>query len=115
MPEAYSNSCQVSKMMSNIENPGIVRTVRLGILRRIQGHSAILRHIQALLRHIEPYSDIFRTLCNPSIYNRVIFRTLIPEASSKACRTCKITWHIQSLGIVGTLRKHFQGYLGIFI
>ena len=75
------------------------------------------RHIQALLRHIEPDSDRFRTLCNRCIYNRVIFRTLThlePEAFPKTCRTCKMTRHIQSLVTVRKLCKHFEGYLGIF-
>ena len=103
MPVAYSKPYQISEMMRHIENPGIVRTVYSGIFRHIQGLSAILSHVQALrdilrqvlLRHIEPYSDIFRTLCNPSICNCAIFTTLVhlePEASSKACQTCKITF-----------------------
>ena len=36
----------------------------------------MLRHIKALLRHMEPKSDIFGTLRNPYIYNRAIFKTL---------------------------------------
>ena len=90
MPEAYEKLCQTSKMMSHIENPGIIRTVYSGIFRqtylrtfsniqpcsgqysamfkRIEGHQRILKHIQALLWHIKTYSDIFRTLCNPCIY-----------------------------------------------
>ena len=49
----------------------------------------MLMYIHALLRRIKPQSDIFRTLSNPYIYNRVIFRALTylePEASSKACQ-----------------------------
>ena len=48
----------------HIENPGLVRTVYSGIfrdiqqcsaiLRLIEGHLWILRHIQALLKHMEP-------------------------------------------------------------
>ena len=40
------------------ENPGIVRTVYAGIFRDIQQYSGITE------AH-EPYSDTFRTLCNP--------------------------------------------------
>ena len=67
---------------------------------------------------MEPYLDIFRTLYNPCIYNRAIFRTLAhleTQASSKSCRTCKNDqghsqpWHSQS-----SLFKYFQGYLGMF-
>ena len=64
-----------------------------------------------LLRDIELYSDIFKTLCNPYIYNLAIFRILAhlePEASSKAYQKFKIIRHIQS---PGTVRK---GYLNIF-
>ena len=85
-------------MVRDIENPSIVRTVYSGIFRHIQGYSAVLSHvqpywgtlryIQALLRHIEPYSDIFRNTSNPCIFDRAIFRTLTHleiEASAKAC------------------------------
>ena len=53
------------------------------------------------MRHIEPYSIIFRTLCNPYIYSHAIFRTLAywePQASSKACGTWKMVKHIQNPG-----------------
>ena len=126
MPETYSKPCQVSMIITHIENPGIAR-ICSGIFRHIQGHSVILshvqaywgilRHIQALLRHTELYSDIFRTPSNPCIYNHVVFRTLThlePEASSKGCQICKMTRHDQSPGIVRTLCNHFQGCLGIF-
>ena len=126
--ETCSKFFQISKMIRHIENPGIVRTVYSGILRHILGHSAIFSYVQAywgrlshievyagiLLRHIEPYLDIFRTLCNPCMYKRTIFRTLAylePEASStyilnessEACQTCKMTRHIQRPGIVRTV------------
>ena len=73
----------------------------------------MLRHIQALLSRM----DIFGTLRNPCVNNRAIFRTLAylePEASSKACGTCMMIMLIQSPGIVRSIFKHFQGYLGIF-
>ena len=94
MPETYSKSFQISKMMKHIENPAIVGTVYSNIFRHIQGHSDIqghwgtLRHIEALLRHKVPYSVTFRTMCNPYIYNRTMFRILShfePKASSKTC------------------------------
>ena len=69
------------------------------------------------MRHTIPYSDIFRTLCNPCIYNHAIFRTLThlePAASSKACQKCKMIRYIQSPSIARTLFKLFQRYLGIF-
>ena len=86
MSEAYPKPFQTCKMIRHIANPGIVKTAYSDIFRDIQGHSVIfshvqvywgtLRYIQELLRHIGPYSIIFRTLCNPYVYNRVIFRTL---------------------------------------
>ena len=106
MPTTYSNPCQISKMMRHIEKPGLVRTVYSNIVRHIQRYSAIFSHVQALwetLRHTEPYSDIFRSLCSACIYNHVIFRTLAhsqPKASSKACQTYKMIRHIHSPGIV---------------
>ena len=127
MPETYSKPCQISMMMGHIKNPCIVRKVYSGIYRHTEGHSAILshvkayfrilRHIQALLRDIEPLSNTFKTLCNTCTYSCTIFRTLTHlelEASSKACRICKITRHIQSSGKVKILCKYFQGHLGIF-
>ena len=72
MPGAYSKPPQISKMMIHIENSDRVRKVIWafsGIFRVIyqyevmsthnEEHQGIFRHIQALLRHIEPYSDIF--------------------------------------------------------
>ena len=105
-----------------------------GIFRHIQRHSAIfshvqayqktLRQIQALLWNVEPYSDIFRTLCNLCIYNRIIFRTLAyleAQPSLKAYQTCKMISHIQNPGMVRIeilnwikVLNPFQSYLGIF-
>ena len=48
---------------------------------------------------------MLETLCNPCIKNPGLFRT---EASSKACRTCKMMKRIQSTSIVRT------GYSSIF-
>ena len=83
-----------------------------------------MRYIQALLRHIDPNSDIFRTLHNLCVYNHAIFRTLAdlePDPSSKGCETCKMIRHVQCPGIVKTVHsnifKESQGYsvyLGIF-
>ena len=69
--------CQISKMMRDIENLGIVRTVYSGIFKDDQQYLAISRsrHIQVLFRHIQPYLDIFRTLSNAWIYKSAIFRT----------------------------------------
>ena len=96
----------------HIENPGVVRTVYSGIFRLIQRHSAIfslfqaywvaLRYIEVYLGIIEAYGAIVRNIRN----NLSIFRTLAyleAEASSKACRTCKMMMHIQSPGIVRTI------------
>ena len=85
------------------------------MFRHIDRHWGIFRYYWGILCHIA--SDIFRTLCNPCIYNGATFRTLThiePEASSYACWTCKMTRCVQSLGIVRTLYKHFQGYFGVF-
>ena len=70
----------------HIKNPDIVTTIYSGIFRDIQQYSAmfihieehqsILKHIQVLLTHREPLSDIFGTLSNFCMYNRAIFRTL---------------------------------------
>ena len=57
----------------------------------------------ALLRRAKQLSDMFGTLRNPYIYNRVIFRTLAylePEAFFKASRIFKMIMHIQSSDIV---------------
>ena len=105
MHEACSKPCEISKMMRHIENTGIGRTVYSSIFRHnpfvpnssflyplktsedrtamsglifrhVQAYWGTLRHIRALLWYIEPYLDTSRTLCNPWMYNRAIFRTL---------------------------------------
>ena len=132
IPAGYSKPCQLYKMMRHIENSDIVRTAYSGIFKQNQEHSAIFSHVQAyweilgpietLLRHIEPYPDIFRTLCHPCICNSTMLRTLIHlelEESSKACRKSKLIKHIQMPGIVRTVYssifKDVQGYSGILI
>ena len=58
----YSSTCRVSSRY--------VRTLSIIL------NSDISRHIQVLLRHIQPYCDIFRTLCNSCHFqNSGIFRT----------------------------------------
>ena len=72
MPGAYSKPPQISKMMIHIEKSDRVRKVIWafsGIFRVIyqyqvviihnEEHQDTFRQFQALLRHIEPYSDIF--------------------------------------------------------
>ena len=86
--------------------------------------------MQALLRYIEPYLDILRTLCNPCMYKHAIFRTLAylePEASatcilnksSEACQTCKMIRHIQRPCIVrkvySNIFEDLLGYSGILL
>ena len=84
-----------------------------------------MSHVQACwdaLRHIEQYSSIigvyserFRTLCKPCIYNCAILRTqahLKPEVSSKVCKTCKMIRHIRSPGTVRTFySSSFKGMI----
>ena len=72
MLEAYSKLCQKSKMMRQIENPGIFRKVYSGIFRRIEVHYGILRHIQTLLRRIESHSE----LCVTPAYTTVSYSEL---------------------------------------
>ena len=135
MLEAHLKSCQVSTVIRHNENPDIVKIVCLSSFRHIRRYSATLsyvkhvegdqgiqRHIEALLRHTEPYSDIFRILWSPCIYNCAIFRTLTylkPKASSKACPTCKMFRHTQSPGIIRTVYsriiKDLLGYSVILI
>ena len=68
-----------------------------GISSNIQPCSGIFREIM----HIEPYSDILRIMCNPLQPCHIQNPGLLGlEASSKACRPCKISRHIQSPGIV---------------
>ena len=79
----------------------------------------MLKHIQALLKYIEPYSDIYRTLNNPRIYDHVIFTTLAhlePKASSKTCPKRKMIRYILDPGILKTvcsrIFKDNWGYSG---
>ena len=122
-------------MMRHIKNSGMIRTVYSSILRHIlehsansarlkhiEGHKGMLRHIQVLLRNIEQYSDIFRTLCYLCIYKIAIFRTLThleSQASSKVGRTRKMIMQILNPGIVRKVySKHYKdiyGYSGIMI
>ena len=63
MPETYSKSCQISKMMRHIERPGTVRTVFSSIFWHIPRHSAIFSHVQAYsgtLRYFEAYLSIIK-------------------------------------------------------
>ena len=68
MAEAYSKPCQISKMMGDIENPDIVRTVYSvfpsiqafsnikpcsDILRGIKSSSGIIKAYWAIIRHIQ--------------------------------------------------------------
>ena len=74
----------------------------LGLSRDINAYWGIFRHYWEILCHIQTS----RTLCNPCLYNRVIFRTLVylePEAFSKSCQTFKMIRYIQSPGIVRTV------------
>ena len=68
MPEAYSKPCQALHSQNSL-----FRLIQrhLAIFSHVQAYWETWRHIQALLRHIEPYSDIFRTLWNPCIISHV--------------------------------------------
>ena len=71
-----------------------------------------IMHIQALLGHIKPYSGIFRTLYNPCIYSRAIFRTqgiFNSLLNIKDDQAYSEPWHSQN-----SLFNHFQGYFGMF-
>ena len=77
----------------------------------------MLSHIHALLRRMEPL-NIFGNLRNPCIYNRAY---LEPQASSKACRKCKISCIFKALEqselfiqAYSRIFKHLQGYWCIF-
>ena len=89
-----------------------------------------MRDIKALLRHIVPYSDIFKALCYPCLYQqcqrvRAISRTLAylePETSSKSCQTCKhydVISHIPRPNMVikaySSILKGIFGYSGILM
>ena len=118
MPETYSKAYHISKMMRHIENSCMSEQFIQAFSDNTQVHSAIfsyvhaywgrqkVRHIQALLRHIESYSEIFKTLCNPCICNHAIFKTLThlePGASSSVCGICKMIRHVQCPGIIRTV------------
>ena len=69
--------------------------------------------MQACLGIIEAYLAIFRTLCDPCIYNRAIFKTLTclePEASSKAYQ--KIIIYI--LRALAYSEQYIQAFSKIF-
>ena len=131
---SYNNNNNVIRTISrHIQDPGICNTWATfenpaywdpwhsenSLFRHIQGQSAISSLVQAyretigyieaylgIIEAYESYSDIFRTLCNPYIYNRDIFRTLVllePDVSSQPCGRCKMIRHIESPGIVRTV------------
>ena len=56
-----------------------------------------MRHIQALLRHIEQYSDILTTLAHLEF-----------NASLKACLTCKMIKHIQNFQAFSRIFRIFK-------
>ena len=47
---SYNNNVIIT-ISRHIENPGIVRTVYSGILRHIQGHSAIFSRVRRIQGH----------------------------------------------------------------
>ena len=99
---------------------GIFRDIQKysAMFRDTEGHWSILRHIQALLRHMEPYSDIFGTLSKPCIYKRAIFRIMAhlePEASLKACQIFKMITHIQSSSIVRAVYSSIFKYMYVYL
>ena len=71
----------------------------------------IFTHIETLLRHMQPYSGIFRTLCNPRIFTTFTFWALVflePEAYLKPCET--LTRHIQNPAVrhYSAVFRHIQ-------
>ena len=72
-------------------------------------------HIQALLRHVESYSDLFRILCNPYMYKRAIFRTLVDLEPRHLQKTVKHVRGLEPCLSQNSLFRHFLGYLGIRI
>ena len=97
----------------HIENPGMVRTVYLGIFRHIQGHSAIfslcsgiLSHIQVLLRRMESHILRHKELCVTLKYTTASYSE--PWLIYNLRHLQKFVKHIR------WLFKHFKGYLGIF-
>ena len=74
----------------------------------------MLRHIEVYSGIIEAHGAIIKTMCNPCIYNRALFRILAYlelKASSKVFQAYKIIMHIQS---PNTVRTVFQEFLRIF-
>ena len=76
-----------------------------------------MRHIEALLWHIESYSDKLKALCNPCMYNCAIFRTLAYLEPEVFClskmsddQAYSEPWH----NTQKSLFKHFEEYLLIF-
>ena len=57
--DAYLKPCQIFKIMRHIENPGIFVTVYSCIFRHIQGHSAMLNHVQVCWGMLRGYLGIF--------------------------------------------------------
>ena len=122
----YNHNNVIETILQHIEIPGLFRRIKafsdiFRDIQQIQSFSGKLRdmHMQALLRCMEPNSDILRTLRNPCMYNSAILRILAylePESSSKSCWTCKMIMHIQSHGIVRTvcssIFKDIQRYSG---
>ena len=72
-------------------------------------------HIQALLRHVESYSDLFRILCNPYMYKRVIFRTLVDLEPRHLQKTVMHVRGLEPCLSQNSIFRHFLGCLGIRI
>ena len=104
----------------HIQNSGIFRTlfvqVYSGIFKHIQHYYDIFRHIEVFLRHIQSYSRIFSTMCNPPIFTTLPCskpRHLEPEAYSKPCET--FPRYIKTPAIVRTIYPSIiLSYSGIF-
>ena len=80
----------------HIQNSGIFTTLFIqlysGIFKHIQHYWDIFRRIEALLRHTETYSGIFRTLCNICIF------TILPYFEPRNIRTggkFKTLWNFE--------------------
>ena len=87
------------------------------MVRHIEGHYGILRHIQALLRYywsILSHVLIYSELCITLAYTTVPYSHLEPKTSSKGYQICKMIRYIQSPGIVRTVYSsifnEIQGY-----
>ena len=80
-----------------------------GAKRHIQAYSGIIEGYGAIVTHIR--NTAYPLRYNASLYNWAIFKTLIylePEASSKICRTCKMTMDIQNPGIFEQVIREFS-------